>query len=364
MPIRGAFGTGLRMNTDLIPFPDALGRAAKLLRGGELVAMPTETVYGLAGSAFSPKAVAAIFEAKERPTFDPLIVHVAPLATPVTLVALERIGVVRPNSLPTPRQEAVNRLLAKFWPGPLTVVLPRSARIPDLVTSGLEGVGVRFPDHEAAQALIRASGTPLAAPSANRFGRISPTEARHVMEELGGRIPLVVDGGSCKVGVESTVLAIPAEGPLVLLRRGAISLEQLAEVSELEIVVGATPGAGPQIAPGQLPSHYAPRKPLRMLKGPLEHGLGEGLPADGLGLLIASGSVERLPAAERLRVVDFRSLTIRQDVVLAAQNLFRMLRELDAGPATELVVEPFPGEGALCDAIRDRLARAAAPRPV
>jgi L-threonylcarbamoyladenylate synthase len=310
-----------------------LVRAAAAIRAGGLVGMPTETVYGLAANALDPAAVLRIFAAKGRPTFDPLIVHVADAAQAWT--------VAQPS--------ARARLLAqRLWPGPLTLVLPRQPIVPDVVTSGLDSVGVRCPDHPLALALIRAAGVPLAAPSANPFGRISPTTAAHVSEQLGGMVALVLDGGPCRVGIESTVLLV--EPVPVILRPGGVTRERLEELLGEPVAVAdrdARAASLPQQAPGMLPSHYAPTKPLTI------RGAGAPWPDDpAVGLLAFTGS--DLPVtAHRVEV-----LSRSGDLAEAAAGLFAALRRLDASHAIRLQAEMVPDRG-LGLGINDRLRRAA-----
>jgi L-threonylcarbamoyladenylate synthase len=358
--------------------PNARGiaRAASLLRSGEVVAIPTETVYGLAGHALDEGAVARIFAAKERPTFDPLIVHVADFETQ----GIGPGGIVDAGRL-DPSARAVVRILSEaFWPGPLTLVLPRAGRVPDLVSSGLDTVGVRVPAHPVARAVLEASGLPLAAPSANRFGRISPTRAAHVVDELGDRIPMVLDGGEAPVGVESTVLRVEEGGGLTLLRPGGIPVEEIEARAGRMVVRGATPvGAEGAPAPGMLDSHYAPGSPLLLLPGPLAElddralarALGEVPGGAQVRLLLQGGSEAALrSAADRVTAlsgarVQARSLSAEGDPSEAARALFATLRELDEGPgARVLVAEPADGDTGLRHAINDRLRRAAAPRPL
>ena len=229
-----------------------LARAVELLRGGDPVALPTETVYGLAADALRSEAVVKIFEAKERPRLDPLIVHLPGRNW------LERVARIDDES-----RGLVEKLITQFWPGPFTVVLPRRGIVPEIVTAGLDTVAVRISAHPIFTEVIRAFDSPLAAPSANRFGRISPTAAQHVLDELDGRIPLVVDGGPTPHGIESTVVAV-RNGQMELLRRGPITTEQLDVFGE---VVIASTAQRPK-APGQLPSHYAPGTPLRFIEDP------------------------------------------------------------------------------------------------
>lgn len=293
---------------------EAIAEAARLVLAGEPVAVPTETVYGLAADATNGAAVARIYAAKGRPSFNPLIVHVPDLEN------AERIGRFNDDA---------RALARKHWPGPLTLVVPlrEDAGIAALVTAGLPTVALRVPAHPAMQALLKASGRPLAAPSANASGQISPTRASHVIASLGGRIPLVIDGGASKRGIESTIVAATG-GPLRLLRRGPI-----------DIAASETPGRNIE-APGQLASHYAPRKPLRLDATSAEEG--EYL----IGFGPVSGDV---------------TLSESGDPVEAAARLFDLLHKADAAPEPRIAVAPVPGNG-IAAAIRDRLRRAAAPR--
>jgi L-threonylcarbamoyladenylate synthase len=302
----------------------ALAEAGHRLRAGELVAFPTETVYGLGADATSDAAVARVFAVKARPRFNPLIVHVADLA------AAEHLARVDARA---------QRLAERFWPGPLTMVLRRSenADLSLLVSAGLDTVALRIPDHPVAQALLTVAGRPIAAPSANVSGRISPTTAAHVAADLGGRVALILDGGACRVGLESTVIDL--SGPeTVLLRPGGAAIE------DLEAIVGpiAVAGAGPVRSPGMLRRHYAPGRPLRL-------NAAEARPGEAL---LGFG-----PDAGRATL----NLSRRGDLVEAAANLFAMLRALDNELGyTGIAVAPIP-EQALGLAINDRLRRAAAP---
>jgi L-threonylcarbamoyladenylate synthase len=310
------------------PTPEAITRAAAVLRDGGLVAFPTETVYGLGGDATSDRAVAAIFAAKERPRFNPLISHVADLD------AARRLGRF------TPQAEA---LAAAFWPGPLTLVLPRLPGCPVslLATAGLDTVAVRVPKHPVAQALLRAVDLPVAAPSANRSGRVSPTEAAHVAEELGSRIAMILDGGPCAVGLESTVLDVTTDPP-TLLRPGGVPAEALGPL-QLPDRAGATPRA-----PGMLASHYAPRLPVRL-------DAREARPHEAL---LGFGPGEAPPGFAAVRW-----LSRAGDLEEAAANLFAGLRALDRPEYAGIAAMPIPAKG-LGIAINDRLRRAAAPREV
>ncbi|MBU1212471.1 MAG: threonylcarbamoyl-AMP synthase [Alphaproteobacteria bacterium] len=313
----------------------AIAAAARVIEAGGLVALPTETVYGLAADASNGVAVARIFEAKGRPRFNPLIVHVADIA------AARSLG--RFN-------EAAEKLAQAFWPGPLTLILRRQPDAPvhDLVTAGLSTLAIRVPAHPVAQALLAACGKPLAAPSANRSGHVSPTTAAHVEADLAGRIDMILDGGSCDVGIESTVIDVSGDGALVL-RPGAISTAAAAGVLAGLGVVPAIAGhrdADTPKSPGQLASHYAPNARLRLNVTTPEPG--EAVLAFGPLVPPHCGPVINLSETADLRE--------------AAANLFAALRRLDAEGCRSIAVFPIPREG-LGEAINDRLLRAAAPRP-
>jgi L-threonylcarbamoyladenylate synthase len=306
---------------------EAIASAAAFLRAGGLVAFPTETVYGLGGDATNERAVAAIFEAKGRPRFNPLIVHVPGLAEAEALAVFD---------------SRARRAASRFWPGPLTLVLPRrgDSGLAPLASAGLDAVAVRAPANTVAQALLREANRPIAAPSANRSGRVSPTEAAHVAEELGERVALIVDGGRTQVGIESTVLDLSAETP-ALLRPGGVTVEQLIELlGPLD-----EPGAGSPRSPGMMASHYAPSLPLRL----------EAVDARPNEALLAFGPDAPSDFAEVLW------LSHPGDLTEAAANLFAMLRRLDRPPFAGIAVMPIP-ECGLGRAINDRLRRAATPR--
>jgi L-threonylcarbamoyladenylate synthase len=310
-------------------------RAARALRAGRLVAFPTETVYGLGGLATSDQAVAAIFAAKGRPRFNPLIVHVQDRAAAAELVAWN---------------EVAERLAARFWPGPLTLVLPRAEGCPlsPLVSAGGPTVGLRAPAHPVAIALLEATALPIAAPSANPAGAVSPTTADHVALGLGDRVDLILDGGRCRVGIESTVLDLTEARPR-LLRPGGVTRAALeAEIGPLGTGPG-DPARAPR-GPGQLASHYAPTRPLRLNVSTVA--------ADEA--LLAFGP-EPFPQALRGAAATL-NLSRAGDLEEAAANLFSMLHRLDRREVRAIAVMPIPGIG-LGEAIRDRLARAAAPRP-
>lgn len=306
-----------------------IASAVELLRAGELVGIPTETVYGLAANAFDEAAVLRIFQAKDRPAFDPLIVHVR-----------DRAQVNEVVSHVPAEGEA---LMKEFWPGPLTLVLPKQQRIPDIVTSGLDTVGVRMPAHPLTMELLRALPFPLAAPSANPFGYISPTTAQHVADQLRGRVPYILDGGPCEVGVESTIIGW-LEGVPVLYRPGGLAIEHI------ERVIGTVRPHVQHVlpvAPGMIESHYAPRKPLFV--GDVKVLLSEH--RDRRCAVIAFASHHE---AWRCEV-----LSSKGDLDEAARKLFHVLRELDASEAEVILAEVFPEEG-LGRAINDRLRRASA----
>lgn len=312
----------------------AVARAVCLLGAGEVVALPTETVYGLAADALSPTAVAKIFETKERPRFDPLIVHLP-----------ERDWLPRVAKIDQDSEHIVEKLIERFWPGPMTLLLSRTDLIPDIVTAGLTSIAVRMSADPIFLETVRAFGRPLAAPSANRFGRISPTSAQDVFEELAGRIPLIVDGGPTRHGVESTIVSVEKDG-LTILREGPVTREELAEFGQLK---RATNRASRPTAPGQLPSHYAPRTRLLMVNDISNFEVAPGLRYGAL--LWASSS---FPEA----FVESRQLSANGDLREAAANLFRYLRELDGAGLDCIVAEAVPQEG-VGIAITDRLQRAA-----
>lgn len=313
---------------------DAAGvaEAARILRGGGLVAFPTETVYGLGADATSEAAVARVYRAKGRPAFNPLIAHVA------TLAAAQEQGIFSSEAA----------LLAKsFWPGPLTLVVPLAAQatVCALARAGQDTIALRIPSHPAALALIAAAGRPLAAPSANRSGRVSPVAAAHVAQDIGGEIDLILDGGPCSLGLESTIIGC-LEGPPRLLRPGGIPRAAIEAALGFSLAGPWQESCSPEDirSPGALASHYAPRARLRLEATTLDAGEA-GLDFGG-----------RFPAG-----ANVRDLSPSRDLSEAAANLFAFLRELDALGASCIAVAPIPGEG-LGEAINDRLKRAAAPR--
>lgn len=317
-----------------IDLKQAVTAAVEVLKRRELVAVPTETVYGLAGDALEPEAVAKIFEAKARPTFDPLIIHIE-----------NKEWLTRLSRLSNKAGPILKTLMERFWPGPLTILFSKSDLVPDLVTAGLDHVAIRMPSHPVFAEILRAYEKPLAAPSANRFGRISPTRAEHVLDELQGRIPLILDAGPTVFGLESTVIRV-SEEKIEILRQGAVTQERLAEVaptrdqSELQKI----------LVPGQTASHYAPEKMVHLFEP-------ESIVAHSrFDALLCWGPIRH---AEEFRVV--RSLSETENLQVAAQRLFGLLRELDRLDVEKIFIEPVPEIG-LGKAIMNRIRRATAPR--
>lgn len=320
-----------QLRASLITDPEL---AASLIRDGKLVAFATETVYGLGGNALDPLALARIFAAKDRPHFDPLIVHLADAAE------LDRYATDVPD--------VARRLAARFWPGPLTLVLPKREVIPDLATAGLSTVAVRVPATAQARAFISAAGVPIAAPSANLFGSVSPTTAEHVLQGLGDRIDAVLEGGACSIGVESTVLACFEKGPPRLLRPGGLTIE------EIEAAIGpilrnsplTSADNSPQVGPGLLSRHYAPAKPIEIVAALTVVRNWEGVGLLSFGALI--------PAQCEI----FEELSSRKSLTEAAAHFFAALRRLESTNIHSIVAQWFPNTG-LGLALNDRLRRAA-----
>lgn len=330
---------------------ESLRKAGAALAAGKLVAIPTETVYGLGADAFNAVAVARVFEAKARPAFDPLIVHIASLAD------IDRVAASFPRKA---------RLLAEaLWPGPLTMILPKRKEVPDIVTSGLDTVALRFPAHLLARKIIAYSGTVVAAPSANPFGYISPTTAAHVARTLGDRIDFIVDGGPCAVGVESTVIDM-TRGTPVLLRPGGMPLERIRDI--IGEVLLPTKKGGPIASPGQLKSHYAPRAKLTLydwnaLPGAalIEEGCatlpgGSAISSHSAAIVFDAVRAAALEASGRFERICV--LSEKGDMVEAAARLFALLHELDGLGFKTIYAERVPEEG-LGRAVNDRLSRAA-----
>jgi L-threonylcarbamoyladenylate synthase len=333
---------------------ESLARAAEIIRSGGLVAFPTETVYGLGGDAFNSAALARIFQVKNRPRFDPLIVHIAALDALAALADLSRLsGAAREN---------LSALSEKFWPGPLTLILPKQKSVPDLATSGLPSVAVRFPAHPAAQRLIALSGGAVAAPSANPFGYLSPTRAEHVRRQLGEKVDLILDGGPAYVGIESTVLDLCAGRPRIL-RPGGTPKEAI------EALIGpAASGAeefsgGGLASPGQLKSHYAPRTPLSVYTREEIIALGKTAAGADIAWLFFDGAAqtEWLAAitANGKKLPRHAALSQSGSLLEAAARLFETLHELDCAGNRCIYAQLAPQTG-LGEAINDRLRRASA----
>ena len=321
--------------------PAEIARAAALLRAGALVAFPTETVYGLGGLALDPAAIAKIFAAKGRPSTHPLIAHV--------------LGVAGARALAKTWSPLADRLAAEFWPGPLTLVVPRASSVPLALTGGGDSVGVRAPSHPVAQALLDAVGAPVAAPSANRYQTLSPTTAAHVAASLGDRVDMILDGGPCSAGIESTVIDLCGDVPVVL-RPGAVDLQRLAAVvpGVREAMATLTEAAAPRRSPGLDRRHYAPRTPL-LVAPTRAAALAEARrridagAAVGLLLLRAPGGSDGAVAATVTR-------SLGDDATTYARGLFSALHELDAAGLDAILVEPVPS-APQWRAIADRLER-------
>ena len=308
-------------------------KAVEILREGGLVAIPTETVYGLGANALDVNAVAKIFEAKERPSFDPLIIHTD------SLDKLE--GLVK--GIPKELQVLVDT----FSPGPLTILLERTERIPDLVTSGLPRVAVRIPAHPLCRKLLSKLDFPLAAPSANPFGYISPTRAKHVADQLGRKVDYILDGGNCDYGLESTIVSLTESGSLKVLRKGGLAIEKIEELVG-KVEVNEVSSSNPT-APGMLKSHYAPKTPIYVgnMAENLKKLKGKKIAYIGFNMLNFNLPVE-----------DQFLLSMRFDLKEAASNLFAVMRQLDKSKKYEAIVADFFPEEGLGRAINDRLRRA------
>ena len=333
-----------RVVADFEDWREAVAEAVALLENGGLVALPTETVYGLAADAFDAEAVAKVFEVKERPSFDPLIVHIGHKRD-LDIVA----------NIPEELDEIVDELVSTYWPGPLTLVLPKKEDVPELVTSGLATVAVRMSAHEVMRAV--AKEIPVAAPSANRFGRISPTSADAVMEELGGKIPMVIDGGACRDGLESTIVApeMSEKGPVLrLLRPGPISREDLRKIAK--VIKPKKTKADHIEAPGQVESHYAPTTPLVVMDKPSDFVPEEGVK---YGLLSYRGEGN----SSLMEATDWAHVEImspgKGKLAEGAVRLFYCLRKLDAA-GVDVIISESVSETGIGVAMMDRLRRAAA----
>lgn len=364
-----------RMRTQILT-PQDLSKAVAALSQGEVVGMPTETVYGLAAVFSNPEACLKVFEAKSRPTFDPLIVHVCFTDLSVTFLnQLSNQGLINLTEIPANLHSKIELLLRSFWPGPLTIVLPRGPRVLDIVTSGLNTVALRSPKHPLSQELIRAVGQPLVAPSANRFGRISPTTANDVVTELGGLIPFVIDGGRCDIGLESTVVMPLPDGTLRYLRPGAIGKHELelfwrgpvTPFYDADELAKDTQGLK---APGRLPSHYAPKTQLHLLPKALsamsdsdwERMREIAQESSVLGVLCFQGDpspLNELLKTQLKQPIVVKVVSPRGNVKEAAHLFFGSLRVLDLSPAEILFSEPCPwNDHGLGWALQDRLTKA------
>lgn len=338
------------------PDPSVVEEAAAAIREGKLVAFPTETVYGLGANALDDAAVQKIFDAKGRPANDPLIVHIA------------HVGQV--NQCASAFPAAARKLALSFWAGPLTLILPKKPSIPDLVTAGLPNVALRAPSHRVARALMEMAGVPIAAPSANRFSRPSPTTAAHVLADLDGRVDLILDGGATDIGLESTIVDFSVDPPVVR-RPGGITFEQVHSlVPEVTSTAAATDDSAPQAAPGQMSRHYAPNAPLTLYEG--EPALVvERIGADARTAVAQGSRVGILAPEDDLKAlapvlasvasagkVEVRPYGSRADVERAGRELFAALRALDETGVSIILASAIGNEG-LALAIRDRLMRAA-----
>ena len=322
------------MATIYPPTPHNMERAARIIREGGIVSFPTETVYGLGADVFNAEGVIKIFEAKKRPFFDPLIAHIADIEQ------IEKLCADIPG-------RAMD-IAAKFWPGPLTIVVPRSSSVPDIATSGLSTVAVRMPDHPVALELIRLSGTSIAAPSANPFGYLSPTRAGHVLKGLGDSIDMIIDGGPCTVGVESTIIKIE-DSRTILLRPGGISLEQLEPVTG-PVITGENLSDITE-APGQLPYHYSPSKIVRIFESAEAMDFSS---EDTAFLLFRECDRNIIEPADPANI---EILSPSGDLREAAANIFSALHRLDSLPVSRIHAEAIPETG-LGRAIMDRLKKA------
>ncbi len=354
------------METRLLPtdpkdaLHESVREAVRILEGGDVVALPTETVYGLAGDVTSPDAINRIFEAKERPAFDPLIVH---------LPKRDQLGEVA--DVEPALEKPLRRLMEAFWPGPLTFILPKQPSVSDAITAGLPTVAVRMSSHPVIKRVLHELGRPLAAPSANRFGRISPTSAAAAQEELQGRIPLILDGGACSAGLESTIIRLEAAEPkpiIHILRQGPVTADQLKKFGKIakkkkprretdaEAAATDTSPQPPMEAPGQTASHYAPRTPFRLLTSPADFS-----PEAGKRYALLSYRGEAKDGY--LDLADFEEISILSPgsgkVPEAAVRLFFLMRQLDQLGVDEIIAEPVPEHG-IGAAIMERLRRAAA----
>lgn len=309
-----------------------ISKCTQILEQGDVVAIPTETVYGLAANAFNVKAVSKIFEVKNRPSFDPLIVHLS------SIDSIDDLCIDIPD--------VFYQLYKSFCPGPITFILKKDKKVPDLISSGHDTVGIRFPNHSLTRELIEKSGFPLAAPSANPFGYVSPTSAQHVANQLGGKIPYILDGGTCKVGLESTIIDL-SKGNLEVLRLGGLALEDIEDALGYPIQKIKTSSSNPN-APGMLSSHYSPGK--KVVFGNFDYSLDQWKEKK-VGVITFQHKLSSIPQEQQW------VLSPKGDLNEAAQNLFKSLRETDKTDLDVILAEEFPNEG-LGRAINDRLKRA------
>ncbi len=356
------------------PSTENIIKCAHALKNSDLVAMPTETVYGLAANCFDEDAVEKVFKVKERPTFDPLIVHVNVNELKNTkeefahLMLLSKLKLIDLTKLTKPIMTQLEHLMKTFWPGPLTFVLPKSKYIPDLVTSGLSTVAIRAPNHEVAMKLIENSGYSLCAPSANRFGRISPTNAQAVFEELHDRIPFILDGGDCAVGLESTVISID-EFKITVLRPGAITKEMIQNATGLSVVERNQLGLNNKSveSPGLLENHYAPSKPLLLIKqNEIKKDLIENKifklnkKFHKVSLLLNNDSTlsHWKDVLVQFKIIDAFYLNVNSDHTFAAKHFFNTLRMADHSISDLIIAEQYDSDDGIAHAICDRLFKA------
>lgn len=359
------------MKTEILqPTEENIAKCAAALQAGELIGMPTETVYGLAGLAFQNESLLKIFSSKSRPHFDPLILHVA--LGKATTADLMCEGLFNPDEMSDEAIRKIDLLIRNFWPGALTLILPKKKIVPDLATSGLPSVAVRMPAHPVAIDLIRMADSPLCAPSANQFGRISPTTAEATLKEMDGKIPYILDGGPCLKGIESTIIEVTEDGDVKCLRLGSLEIEKIEALLGEKIKKISIDAHEKNLkAPGQLQNHYAPKKPLYLLDRPLKEL--NSLPSffqniknpKKMGLITIQGNVEelRILANEMFECEVYPiSLSEKGDWNECAKNLFSSLRSLDESDCEFILSEPITEkmrlENGLAYAIEDRLKKA------
>lgn len=340
------------MLTKIVPASaEGINAAIEELQSGEVVALPTETVYGLAADVTNLKAIAKIFAAKDRPLYDPLIVHVPS----VSLDWLHEKSIVDLEKLAPEVREKVSQLVDRYWPGPLTILLPRGEGIGDLVTSGSDMVAVRSPAHPVFQQILTGLGHPLAAPSANRFGHVSPTSAQHVIDDLDGRIPLIVDGGAAQVGVESTIIKVNELG-FELLRPGGLAIDHISAIVGKDVTEQSSSKSKLVITPGSLEKHYAPDMRVQLFAP------GMQVPSYSKGVLLVpqESDMPSLPKS-LMHNLEVRYLTFKNCDAEAAQNIYSFLRLIESDTVIDLLLVVLPkSDDGLWPAIRDRLRRATA----